>query len=589
MAYATWNPADKGAGVTLSGGNLGVSVLAAGTDSVRATASEASGKWYFELAITSGSGAGMNLAVGIANASAAITGTFLGGDANAMVYRGGDGAVKQNATTRATFATFGVGDTIGVAFDATARTVSFYKNNILQGTLSTNVPTGALYPVAGGEGGGTATAGTANFGATAFTYTPPTGYSGLLIPTNFSVTGSGGVSVGGAADIYPPPEWVGAGGVTIGGSATTFFKSAYLVTGSAGVSIGGSATVEFPRATLAGTLPVYTLVATAVRGASNSVDGLLAPYGVSAALLSGAVGSAIRALAPHGIEADFGWFASNSVPARTLDAVALVGAVAAGAATLPAYTLGSDHAVENLLSVDVALPVYVLSTGSVRAGVGTAALFIPAHRIRADGTVGAVLTADNGLPIYTLVSLGHGPYDLSAVSTLPAYQLDASGSAAIVEAFRAWALNLANNALTEYTNFQFNSFAYVGDRLFAAGPAGIVELGTQGDDAGTAIDAFVRTGKHNFGTAHNKRVPRIYLAGEFSGSMEVHTVTDADGARAYLLSWNNTSGLQQRRVPIGRGPKSVYWQYEIANREGADFAVDALILYPETGARKVGA
>src|ERR1019366_3562745 len=70
------NPSDKYSGITLSGANL----IAAGTATgiIRANASLATGKGYFEVTVNSGAG-GSALAVGVANASMPLT-TALGFD-----------------------------------------------------------------------------------------------------------------------------------------------------------------------------------------------------------------------------------------------------------------------------------------------------------------------------------------------------------------------------------------------------------------------------------------------------------------------------------------------------------------------------
>ena len=63
-------------------------------------------------------------------------------------------------------------------------------------------------------------------------------------PLDFSFIGSGGVSVGGSADIvHVPYNHVASGGVSVGGSAGIVMVP-FQATGSGGVSIGGSATVR---------------------------------------------------------------------------------------------------------------------------------------------------------------------------------------------------------------------------------------------------------------------------------------------------------------------------------------------------------
>ena len=84
-----------------------------------------------------------------------------------MIYNG--------ATSLGTFtALSSLSDVLGIALDATGKTVKFYVNNTLQTTVTYTFsnPVHILAVV-----GGTVVVVTANFGATALTYAPPAGYS----------------------------------------------------------------------------------------------------------------------------------------------------------------------------------------------------------------------------------------------------------------------------------------------------------------------------------------------------------------------------------------------------------------------------
>lgn len=71
-----------------------------------------------------------------------------------------------------------VNDIWGVALDADAKTVSFYRNNSF---VRTNIVTGTSFTAAFSEtNGGGNSAVTANFGQNAFIYIPPTGYNAGL-------------------------------------------------------------------------------------------------------------------------------------------------------------------------------------------------------------------------------------------------------------------------------------------------------------------------------------------------------------------------------------------------------------------------
>ena len=169
VTYATWNPADKDAGITLSGGNL-TAVNNTANKSVRATIGKTTGKWYWE--VTNNVVAEND--IGIANASMSLA-TYVGSDANGAGYDSADGKIYKNNTAVATGgATYGVPDIIGIALDVDAGTVKFYKNNTLQYTYTYGF-TGTIYPATGGFI--IAASSTANFGASAFTYSVPSGYN----------------------------------------------------------------------------------------------------------------------------------------------------------------------------------------------------------------------------------------------------------------------------------------------------------------------------------------------------------------------------------------------------------------------------
>lgn len=174
--YATWNPSDKGTSITLSNGNLTATQASGGTNyTVRSTIGKASGKWYWE--VTCGS---TNNVIGVASASAALNSSYLGKDTYGLGYACGESAVFKNSANVASVASATTNDIIGVAMDCNSGTVAFYKNNVLQATLSgSNVPSGTLYAAWSGDFSALCS-GTVDFGATALAYTPPSGYAAGL-------------------------------------------------------------------------------------------------------------------------------------------------------------------------------------------------------------------------------------------------------------------------------------------------------------------------------------------------------------------------------------------------------------------------
>jgi hypothetical protein len=170
--YATLNLLDNG-GNTLADGNLSGS-KGGGWASTRATmAFPTTGKWYWEAQITAG---GNNMTIGIATSAAVLSGDIIGRDANGWGYVSGNGNKWTNGSGASYGATWTVGDIMGIAFDADAGTLTFYKNNTSQGTAFTGLTSGPYFPGVSFE----STTGYVNFGQRAFAYTAPSGFKALV-------------------------------------------------------------------------------------------------------------------------------------------------------------------------------------------------------------------------------------------------------------------------------------------------------------------------------------------------------------------------------------------------------------------------
>jgi hypothetical protein len=394
---------------------------------------------------------------------------------------------------------------------------------------------------------------------------------GLVLPVHTLASGADG------SEVTLPPFAIVAGMDGVSSSLP-----AYTITAT-------GAWLDF----VVGDLPVYILDSAMLSGAAVTLDVSLAAHELTGEILPGELFDTGTLEFPgYTMLADFGWAAANDLPAYELEGISALGTVMYGDVEFPVYTITATATGANLLTAANDLPAYLVSASGISGGVGEAALLIPVHRLEALGFSGALLSAANDLPAYVMVAAGTTPYTLVAANTLPAYQLDSAMSAAVAAAFATWVLNLRKRALTEYTNWSFNSFATFGGGLYAAGPNGVYQLGDYDEDrevGGAAVDIpfVVRTGKHNFDTSYAKRVPRIYLGAAADGPLEFRTITGADGARAYLLPHNQSDEVQLRRVPVGRGPKATYWQFEVRNREGANVDVDMLQLYPELSKRRV--
>jgi hypothetical protein len=190
LTPTTWNPSDKSAGITLSGGNLvATNSNGTGIDGVRSVDST-TGKVYFEIVwtvylVTAGGGA---MQIGIGNSSAVLTTTLLG-QTTAAGYRDDSLALYNFGPNAVGSMNTGLNDNIGVAVDVPNKKMWFRKNG---GTWdvtggddpATNVGglnftgiTGAIFAITNSNAFSYAS--TAKFDSASWTYIAPAGFGVL--------------------------------------------------------------------------------------------------------------------------------------------------------------------------------------------------------------------------------------------------------------------------------------------------------------------------------------------------------------------------------------------------------------------------
>ena len=159
--------------------------------------------------------------------------------------------------------------------------------------------------------------------------------------------------------------------------------------------------------------------------------------------------------------------------------------------------------------------------------------------------------------------------------------------------FSAIVLNTESMGISEYSNYPFNSFGKLENDYLGASDTDIYKL-TGDDDAGTDIDAVIRTGMTNFGTNVFKRVPRAYLGYTSDGGLIMKTISTSGGTKTerwYELTPRTgdhaSAAPTAARIKLGRGIKATYWQFELINKLGSDFDIDMLQLYPMILSRRV--
>lgn len=186
MAFTTWNPSDASVSVTFSNGNLTITSAASGDRGARVVDGKSSGKYYFETA-AAGSPSG-DFGIGASEANANFGNLGATATDGVIIYVSGNIWVNGSNVT-ASGLTISSGTNLGIAIDTTNKlfwatkdgthwnSTSSATNNPATGIggVSFSALTGPFYIAGIVTPSGSNW--TLNAGASAFSFTPPLGFT----------------------------------------------------------------------------------------------------------------------------------------------------------------------------------------------------------------------------------------------------------------------------------------------------------------------------------------------------------------------------------------------------------------------------
>ena len=157
------------------------------------------------------------------------------------------------------------------------------------------------------------------------------------------------------------------------------------------------------------------------------------------------------------------------------------------------------------------------------------------------------------------------------------------------ELFTGWVLNTDTLAPSEYqfADLQFNSACKHGGTYLLAADDGIYQFT---EDTGVeTVMTYIKTGKTDFGSDLKKRIVNSYMVYSASGQMVLKVTTSEFGklvTRNYRMTPQADDTTDARRIDIGRGVKSRYWQFEVVG-DGVDCAIDEIGMLPIVLSRRI--
>lgn len=146
----------------------------------------------------------------------------------------------------------------------------------------------------------------------------------------------------------------------------------------------------------------------------------------------------------------------------------------------------------------------------------------------------------------------------------------------------AWALNMRNAAVTQYSNFQYNSFAKMGERYLGANDQGLWWMdGTL--DGIRPVNSRITTGIIQPNGNKLAGVQYAYLGMRGTGQFIVTVTDEAGSSYNYTL---NAVDMETSRVVFGRGFRTRYFTFSLESN-GQDFDLDNIEFVTSDTSRKL--
>jgi hypothetical protein len=232
-------------------------------------------------------------------------------------------------------------------------------------------------------------------------------------------------------------------------------------------------------------------------------------------------------------------------------------------------------------------PVSVLGTGT-SPYVHSGSIVIPNLHVSGFSSSGSIGALTIPAIIVTDIPLSHSRASIDIpVIGITGFGRSVTFGGVSSNVYLGMAVNLNNQAVSEYRNFKFNSFAYFNGHYYGANELGIYKLEGNKDD-GTYINAKIKTGAMNFGNQFMKYVHDAWLTFRSNGTLALVLLVDEDEDHPSSELHTTISGMEvhEERIKTPKGLRGRYVTVELRNKSGAYFDLDAISLLIEAIKRK---
>jgi hypothetical protein len=192
----------------------------------------------------------------------------------------------------------------------------------------------------------------------------------------------------------------------------------------------------------------------------------------------------------------------------------------------------------------------------------------------------AFTTRKAGYRFYVVLPALAAVHGLAGAILLPRLRASARFSAprlpGVVEARGGWAMNLQNNAVTEFEGFEFRAMGFAYNQHYGIGmDGGLYRMGGD-NDAGQPIKWAWESGLADFGVNAMKGLMALYVDGLFGNSAVFSIQADAARRTYGHRARGDVYNHQPHRIPLGKGVRTRNIAIGMADEDGGYLELDKI-------------
>ena len=252
---------------------------------------------------------------------------------------------------------------------------------------------------------------------------------------------------------------------------------------------------------------------------------------------------------------------------------------------IPAWTVNGTFLESELWIGNVIIPKWEVSGLFNSLSGFSGNITIPLWRVKGYSETTVNFSGDITIPLFMVDGTFHAVPVWSGDVTIPLWRVSGTFvETPLMYNYRGIAMNVFNFAVSEYTDWSFNSFALHNGIYIAANSDGLFKLGGDTDN-GQRIISMVRSGTRDTWNNFIRRVRGAWLSYRKSDGELMLWLTDDSGNLLGEFPFETVSGtsgkLHEKLARVGRGLKDRFISFGFKNVSGSDFDVESLRIVGE--------